>query len=175
MALLPDTERYKLRFGPYLGPRLRIGDACQCEIRGLVEVSGWTGAPIAWPQGRAKGRRRAIIVCGDLLRALRHESADALCYHFGVQRSTVWRWRSALKIDSRAVDGYVAVMKDFGDINGEADWRPDHLAKVNPREAWTPGEMAHLGTDTDAKVGSKIKRTTAAVKHARQRAGVRRK
>jgi hypothetical protein len=43
----------KLLFGPYLAPRLRVGDRATCLFRDcLVVVTGWTDAPTSWPRCR---------------------------------------------------------------------------------------------------------------------------
>jgi hypothetical protein len=54
-----------------------------------------TDAPIQWPATR-RGRRAAVIVCGDLVRAVRVESAIAVAFHWGVSMKTVGHWRRAL-------------------------------------------------------------------------------
>lgn len=175
MSLLPEQDRLKLRFGPYCSPRVRLGDTLSCEFRGLVEVVGWTDGKIPWPQGRVKGTRRRVIVCADLLKALRTESADTIAYHFGIHRASVWRWRKWLGIDSRLVDGYLSVMHQFGEVNGQDEWRAAHLLETNPYSLWSAGDRKELGRDTDVNVAKKINRTPSAVKHARQRSGIQRK
>jgi hypothetical protein len=43
-------------------------------------------------------RRPSIVVCGDLVRAIKRESAIAVAHWWGVSISTVWRWRIALGV-----------------------------------------------------------------------------
>ena len=85
----------------YRCPAVRLGDFLQCEIRGLSEVTGWHDGTIVWPETSARldgAGRRSIIVTADLVMALRTELVSAICYHWGVSRSTVKRWKNALGI-----------------------------------------------------------------------------
>ncbi len=93
---MPDT---KLLFGPYLPPRVRRGQILVCEFRGeVVKVGGLTDAPIMWPRVLKTGSP-SVIVCGDLVRAIRTESAAAVAYHWGVSETTVWKWRKSLGVE----------------------------------------------------------------------------
>src|SRR5438105_294244 len=92
-----DSERFKLRHGPYMTPRCRVGDKLPCEHRGReVTVGGITDAPIPWPFG-GKGPQSPIL-CGDLIRAVQFESAIAVAHHWGVDKKTVRNWRRALGV-----------------------------------------------------------------------------
>lgn len=93
--------RVKLLFGPYQMPKCKIGRALPCRIRGRACVQGITAAPMQWPYTfRSRvNRRPSVIVCGDLVRALRSESAAAIAYWWGVSLCTVWRWRSELGVE----------------------------------------------------------------------------
>ena len=94
---MPDT---KLLFGPYLPPRVRRGQILVCEFRGeVVKVGGLTDAPIMWPRVLKTGSP-SVIVCGDLVRAIRTESAAAVAYHWGVSETTVWKWRKSLGVEA---------------------------------------------------------------------------
>jgi NUMOD3 motif len=86
--------------GEYSAPLVEIGQHVQCAIRGEVEVVGMSAGPIAWPIGRypPNGRSRFLIVCGDLVDAIRRESAEAIRHHWRVGSNTVWSWRKALGI-----------------------------------------------------------------------------
>jgi len=83
--------------GPYAAPACRAGDWLDDEIDGLVEVGGWTDAPISWPR-RKKTGRASLILTGDLVRAVQTESSEAIQYHWGVGATTVWKWRQALGV-----------------------------------------------------------------------------
>jgi hypothetical protein len=39
-----------------------------------------------------------VVLCGDLVEALKREATSAICYWWGVSQITVWRWRKALDI-----------------------------------------------------------------------------
>jgi hypothetical protein len=93
-------ERVKLLGGPYSAPLVEIGQFVDCALRGEVEVTGMLAAPIPWPMGRKppRGRGRSLILCGDLVEAVRRESAEAIRCHWGVGSNTVWTWRKALGV-----------------------------------------------------------------------------
>ena len=93
-----DSERFKLRYGPYLPPKCRIGDKLLCEYRDReVTVRGVTGGRIQWPCARGPGPQ-GPIVCGSLIQAVRTESAIAVAFHWGVCVKTVTKWRRALEV-----------------------------------------------------------------------------
>ena len=93
-----DSERFKLVYGPYLVPKCALGDKLPCEYRGQeVTVKGMSDAPIQWPCTR-RNRNASPILCGDLIRAVRTESEQAVAYHWGVNLNVVWRWRRALNV-----------------------------------------------------------------------------
>ncbi|HWV98498.1 MAG TPA: hypothetical protein VNZ64_02280 [Candidatus Acidoferrum sp.] len=92
---LADDDRYRLIDGPYYPPRTARGRFLVCQLRGTVKVGGYTDAPIPWPR---IWRRRSLVICGDLLRALRTESVYAVSYHWGLSRAIVSRYRQQLSI-----------------------------------------------------------------------------
>ena len=91
----------KLIFGPYRPPRCRIGGHLRCAIRGVVIVRGMSDTPIQWPitHRHAIDKRPSLILCGDMVKAIRQESASAVAHHFGVTAQTVTKWRKALGVD----------------------------------------------------------------------------
>jgi len=93
--LLADDDRYKLIDGPYYPPRTARGRFLACQLRGTVKVGGYSDAPIPWPR---IWRRRSLVICGDLLRALRTESVYAVSYHWGLSRAIVSYYRQQLNI-----------------------------------------------------------------------------
>lgn len=95
--LLPDDERFRLLGGPYTPPAVRRGDWLFDELRGLVEVGGYTSGRIPWPHTKKAGRG-AIILCAELVRAIRTESALAVKYWWGVSDKLVAFWRKAFGI-----------------------------------------------------------------------------
>lgn len=89
----------KLIGAPYTPPAVRRGDWLDDERYGAVEVGGWTSAPIVWPRRKKTGRHSPILF-GDLVRAVRTESVEAICHYWGVGQTTVWAWRQALGVDT---------------------------------------------------------------------------
>jgi hypothetical protein len=82
-------DRVKLLHGPYRAPRLHVGDRATCHYRDcLVVVTAWTDAPISWPRALPVGGmgHPSILVNAELARAVRHESAAAIRYWWGVVR-----------------------------------------------------------------------------------------
>jgi hypothetical protein len=78
-------------------PRCKPGQKLFCEIRGWVPVKRISPGRIPWPQTLVP-MIRAFIICGDLVKAVRQESAAAVCYWWGVTPQTVTVWRKALGI-----------------------------------------------------------------------------
>ena len=69
--------------GLYYPPDVKRGDQLTCKIRGKVQVGGYTTAPIAWPHILKSGRP-VLILCGDLVKAVKTESVQAIAYWWGV-------------------------------------------------------------------------------------------
>ena len=93
------VDSVKLIGGPYLPPVCRIGDKLDCEVAGeTFVVGGMSSGKIQWPR-RKKSGSHALIVCGDLITALRIESTKAICHHWGVTCPTVGRWKRGLGIE----------------------------------------------------------------------------
>ncbi len=83
---------------PYRAPRVRPGEQLYCEHHAAdVLVAGTTDAPIPWP-AYAHLRGLTPILTGDLARAVRLESVQAVAYWWGVSRDTVRRWRKKLGV-----------------------------------------------------------------------------
>ena len=93
---MEDAVRFRL-LGKYRTPRVRVGAVVPCEVRGDIQVVGFTGGPIPWPLGKTT-RRLAIVVYGALAVAIRRESAQAVAHWWGVDAQTVWAWRKALGV-----------------------------------------------------------------------------
>lgn len=90
-------ERFRLQFGPYALPRIPRNQRLYCEARGWLRVSPiWSDGPISWPR---RYRTGSIILCADLVRAVKMESVEAICYHWGVCRNVVQKWRNALGVE----------------------------------------------------------------------------
>jgi hypothetical protein len=67
----------------------------------MVTVAGLSDAPIQWPYVAQPGGNgyRSLILCGDLVRAVRRESEIAVMHWWGVSRHTVLKWRKALGVE----------------------------------------------------------------------------
>jgi hypothetical protein len=66
--------------GKYRTPKFRLGAVVNCARRGDVRVVGLSGAPTPWPKGQLLkgGRKSALILYGDLAKAVKCESAEAV-------------------------------------------------------------------------------------------------
>jgi hypothetical protein len=83
--------------GPYEPPRTRRGKFIACELRGKVKVGEFSDGPISWPM---KWGTRSIILCGELIKAVKLESATAIMRNWGVSNHTVQKWRRALEVET---------------------------------------------------------------------------
>jgi hypothetical protein len=133
--MLPDAERFRLRYGPYAPPKCRIGGWLTCRLRSRVRVVAISDARIQWPMTRhVNGGNATLILCGDLVKAVRRESTTA-----------------------RADRG---VRRRFIPQNGPPrSPRPSGAA----RSAFTEAEDALLGTMTDLQVALRIGRSPIVV------------
>ena len=86
-----DTDRFKLRFGPYRTPRYRIGSTVVCEVLGEVVIVGTSDGRIPWPLARMKGQRGrpSLVVYRGLAKAVRRESNIAIRHWWGAGQSSV--------------------------------------------------------------------------------------
>jgi hypothetical protein len=76
-VLLNDGQRFKLLFGPYRPPALRVGDLADCLLRGTVVITSWTDDRIGWPRRRrTEGKSHpSLLLDTELARAVRTEAA----------------------------------------------------------------------------------------------------
>src|SRR5688572_30218142 len=86
--------RFRLFFGPYAPPRAGKGNLLFCEVRGTVKVGSWSQGRIPWPRWRS-----GLILCGDLVRAVKQEASETVAFHWGVSIGTVSRWRKCLNVE----------------------------------------------------------------------------
>lgn len=71
----------RLQFGPYVPPRVQIGQEIECARQGKVKVRGWSEGEVPWPVSRRSLRRGTaptMVLCGDLVRVVQRESAVAV-------------------------------------------------------------------------------------------------
>lgn len=142
---MPDSA---LIAGPYTPPACRVGDWLDDEIDGRLEVGGWTDALISWPR-RKKTGRASLILTAELARAVRTESAEALCYYWGVRPTKVWQWRQALGV-GRVTAGTRRLLQERTGVPPEAAARgrtaaaaPDALQRMAETKR---GQPAHPNT-----------------------------
>lgn len=95
-----QEKDHTLLFGPYTAPACKIGDELDDAHYGRVVVAGFTDAPLSWPRPRRKGPP-APVLTGQLLDAIRQESAYAVAYWWGVSITQVQNWRSWLGVERR--------------------------------------------------------------------------
>ena len=148
-----DADRFKLLHGPFRSPRCRIGGKLFCEVRGWVPVRAMSDGRIVWPMTiRTKGGGKPfLIVCGDLVKAIRRESAIAICHWWGVTAQTVTVWRKALGVEQY----------NEGTRRLSRDWTPERLppevqerarTKANSPDANAKKAAWHKGRPVSDKV-----------------------
>ena len=96
-----ESDRHQLLIGPYRSSRCRLGKKLFCEIRGWLPLRRISPGRIPWPQ-TIVGRNRAFILCGDLVKAVRRESAVAISYWWEVTAQTVSKRRRAIDVGPTA-------------------------------------------------------------------------
>ena len=193
---VPDA--CKLLHGPYRPPpHLLPGDEIFCELRGFVIVADYSDAPIPWPRARKAGMRNIrkgngratgpLILCGDLVRAVRCESGLALQYWWGISETRTTRWRRQLDVHSTegtrrlqrdaALVHLVANRSDtyrartFSAAAGEK--RAASISRNHPRaRPWTPAEDALLGTLPDTALARQLKRALSSIGMRRRQLGI---
>jgi hypothetical protein len=120
------ADRFRL-LGKYRTPRVRVGGMVRCEIRGEIEVGGFTDRPIPWLKGKTK-RRPAIIVYGGLAQAIHRESKQAVAHWWGVKPLTVWQWRKALGVGA-TTPGTSRLRSDYA----QEPWAIEAQAAIHAR------------------------------------------
>lgn len=184
-----------LLFGPYQPPPLRRGDRAFCLLRDTdVVITSWSDARISWPRCRALQSRggSGLLMDEELARAVRHESALAIRYWWGVGVAAVWHWRRSLSVGRMDNEGSRRLMLAACQAGADAlknNGLPDEVCKraserakrLNlirfarrkpPRPLWTKGQLRLLGTAPDATIAERIGRTTGAVRQRRTMLGI---
>jgi hypothetical protein len=138
----PITESLVLLHGPYKAPRCRVGGVLTCELRDRdVVVGGMSDGLIPWPTVKMKGRR-SLILCGDLVRAVRCESRLAVAHHWGVSVFVVTKWRRTLGVE-RLNEGSLRIARIAVAGARVASKKPKALAKLRASKR---GKPAHPNT-----------------------------
>jgi hypothetical protein len=193
---MKDRDRVKLLFGPYRSPRLRRGDRAACLFKDCdVVVTGWTDARIPWPRCLPVGTKGhpSLLVDEELARAIRHESAAALRFWWGVSTGVAHRWRAAFGVGRVNCEGTHRLMCAASE-RGAAYYRgkrlpPDQVERrrrtaveknlaqyirpgYNLGPWWSPAELRLLGKLPDEDVAAKVGRTHNAVRIKRGKLGI---
>jgi hypothetical protein len=192
-----DYNRVRLLFGPYKPPKLQRGRRATCLYRDAdVVITGWSAGRIQWPRCRTLddhgGGGSGLLVDEGLAYAIRHESAAAIGYWWGVTGSTVALWRRALgvgRMDSEGSQRLILAACGAGacilrgqklspeqcerrrQTNRDRNLK-QYLQTGYHGEWWKPEELALLGTLPDAEVAARIGRTTVAVRCQRTLRGI---
>jgi len=158
----PNPDRYPL-IGKYATPRFRYGKFVCCEMRGEVEIVGLTDAPTPWPIGK-RGRHKAIVLYGALVKAVRRESSLAIQHWFGVGPFTVWKWRKALGVD-RNTEGTSRLFREISQTNpgivaglAKAHSKakdPERCAKISAAQRGRPRPASAMQAAWEANRGRK--------------------
>jgi transcriptional regulator with XRE-family HTH domain len=178
------SDSIALLHGPYRAsqPRRngRLRGACRgvlhCWRNGPVLVSGYTNARISWPLGRPEGAalKSTMVLCGDLVRALRCESNLAVQHWWGVSHATVSKWRKALNVPQfnegtrilrKSVALRVRPATAVGRAYGNTIAARAKAAKTlratgrygNPPRRWSDREVALFGTMSDATLAKRLR------------------
>jgi hypothetical protein len=154
-----DADKIKLLFGPYRPPVLKVGDRVFCGYRNAeVVVYDWSSAPTPWPlcyQVGNRGAGKGILVDDELARAIRHESAAAVQYWWGVCQKTVCKWRAAFGVCRTDAEGSRLLIHQAAQ-NGLNARQNGAAGEVR---LWTVEELALLGKFPDAEVARRTGRT----------------
>jgi hypothetical protein len=129
-----------------------------------------------------------LLITEELVRAVRTESSLAICYWFGVYKTTVWRWRQAFGVTQWGSEGSKRLHQAVSET-GAAKVRGKKLSKalVERRLAvrrekgslrqpdrwgdkrWKQWQLELLGTAPDAELAARLGRTVTAVRVMRNR------
>src|SRR5262249_20372042 len=159
-----------------------------------VVVTSWTDARIPWPRCRPLDSPlggSGLLVDEVLARAIRHESAAALCFWWRASEGAVWRWRKALGVTRTSSAGSRGLIHAAAKAGASAVQEREYTDEERDRrgrrarelgldrnlrtgyhgEWWTAKELALLGRLPDAEVARWTGRTKNAVTVKRNRLG----
>ena len=141
--------------GPYAMPAVRVGQVLEDARRGPVVVTRISDAPILWPVGKpAGGRRSSLVLCGDLIRAVKTEAAVAVIAHRGAERAMVSRWRKAVGAP-RGTPGTTARFAELAVAKLAPHWGTAAGLRTDTHD-WKAEEEALLGTAPDATIAARL-------------------
>jgi hypothetical protein len=167
-----NVDKTRLLFAPYQPPALKRGDRFFCLYRDAeVVVYDWSLAPIPWPlcyHADRRGCGKGPLVDDELARAIRHESAVAVQYWWGVCQKTVCKWRAALGIRRLDAEGSRRLIHQAAQhgLNARRN------AAAGEISLWTARELLLLGALPDAEVARRTGRTYHAVRIMRGQLGL---
>lgn len=153
----------RLLHGPYLAPEVHPGEWLDDDVAGRVVVGGYTSAPIPWPRRRKTGRHSPVL-CGDLTRAVRLESSEAVQHWWGVGAVTVWTWRRALGVE-RVTEGTRELLRERTGVP------PDAAARGRAKAASLESRTKMAATKRGKPMHPRTRAALLAAARRRKRAG----
>ena len=147
------VHRHKLLAGPYSTPLFELGDVVEDELRGDVRITSISDGRIQWPKGRRleqKGGHAGLVLYGDLERAVRTESNQAVCYWWGVTAQTVSKWRGVLGVDA-STDG----TRKLRQAHTAEEWFQSVRRRAHERSRDAVTDAARRKKIADSKRGKK--------------------
>jgi hypothetical protein len=151
-------DRYRLLHGPYQAPRHRLGRKLFCEIYGWVAVRQVSDGRIPWPMSRPKeGGTPFLILCGDLVQAVRRESNQAVAHWWGVADKTVSKWRKALDVP-RFNEGTLRLSAEYFAEHIPEEVRIQATLKASAPEANRKKALANAARPVSAKALQALRR-----------------
>lgn len=174
LSPMRDSDRFKLRFGPYLMPMFKYGQVVFCEVRGEVTIVGLTDAKIPWPMGK-RGHTKTFVVFAGLADAVRKEANLAVSHWFGLTPQTVTKWRKALDVPPITL-GTEALMRDhvtpkrkramrkargpsYRDPERNEKIRQARLGKPRPKRVIAALRKSHIGSKWTPEQRQKVRET----------------
>lgn len=184
-----DDGRFDLRHGPYLSPRVRVGGRLFCENLGTVKVCKFSDGPLAWPLCTVGERGGpAFVLCGDLVRAIRLEAAEAVAREWGVHPCTVSRWRQILGVKKFNPGTHDLFLKYQGKAltaettargralqtpEKQVDWALKRREEGRTRKRhWITSEDAVLGTMPDNELARRLACSARTIALRRRELGI---
>jgi hypothetical protein len=148
--------------------RRKIGGWLKCRMRGKVQVVGISEAPISWPMTRRPngGGKPFLILCGDLVRAVKRESEIAVAHHWRVSRLTVWAWRKALGVKRNTAGTAELYRAWFPERRDDAAMDRLHASLRSPARA-AKIAAAKLGKPRPAHVQEMLRRMWLGKRHSK--------
>ena len=121
-----------------------------------MTVRSMSDGRIVWPMTIRKGGGRPfLIVCGDLAKAVKRESAIAICHWWGVTNQTVTVWRKALDVP-QVNEGTRRLYVAYTPERLPTEIQEQARAKANSPEANAKKSAAKMGHPVSAKVLSAL-------------------